>query len=120
MKRKDDDLLTTVSRIAMKTYSRRGLLGWVGKSGLALTAVAAGLGAAVPALACIPGASCLGACNCTASTCSWRPDFPACTVTCNTNCYVCGCGCFRAHGYNSDTCAPICEYIFCNSGDCSC
>lgn len=86
-----------VTQLAMRKYSRSGVLGVLAKGGIVLTALAVGVGVPVKALACIsPPPTCSGACNCRYSSCYLEGcmAFACICSSCTAHCY--GTTCFYA------------------------
>lgn len=102
----DNDFIGVVTHAAMRRCSRRGMLSFLGRSGLVATAAIAGLKPVTEAFACQPGAYCNGGCYACCSSCSLF------NRTCTCTCPSCNCapsGCNYAHGYYSNNCSFLCN-----------
>lgn len=106
-----NDPVDIVTRIAMKSYSRRGLFRVLGKAGLLMAGLAAGVGVPTLASACIyPPPSCMSACTHCATSCSVYGK--SCMCPCP---FDCQCVCQQAVGTIVNLCALQCDCPQCAS-----
>ncbi len=110
-------IVDVVTEVAMRQHSRRGFLGGLGKAGLALVGVVAGLGIPELAGACFqPPGPCLSSCSpCTKSCCTGGQ---CCEVACTNN--LCICSCSSAYGQWVPG-STFCSFVFqCSKASCTC
>lgn len=108
--------IDTVTRAVMSKYSRRGMLGALGKGGLMIAAAAVGLRTTTSALACIsPPPYCNGGCNCYQSICYLDPHCQSGVCTCTKGCGKCMYPCFYVHYFYGNGCVCTTDCPPCNS-----
>ncbi len=100
------------ARLAMRQYSRRGALAFLGKVGLVTVVAASGLNVTAQPAAALGCDECWGPCNACSSTCCC-PCGRSCSCTCTGGCYACTPTYIQAHmlwilGYIPNCTCPAC------------